>query len=204
MGKSARKARTQLNPGRAGDAPLDAPSIPIAPFGQLKSHWRPSAGLSFWISFLLLHVLLFLPVVLMDREDGTLLPSIHFASLSLEQIWVSIAVWRREPDLLRFNSEIVLFVALWALVRPLRHVAVRILFRSHLSLRFLSITFMRAPLSPFSASNLFSIPSCAWQPKDSASFCKNARVTTAFVAGILVLIGGGAALVAPNSALRIA
>ena len=113
-----------MHRGGASGARSIAPSAQLEPFGApLKTRWRPSPGLSFWISFFVLHFLLFLPVVLMDREDGALIPSFHFASLSLEQIWVSIVVWRRKPDLLRFNSEIVLFVALWALVRPLRHPA---------------------------------------------------------------------------------
>ena len=172
MGNSAHTERTQLHPGGARGARSIAPLAQIAPFGAtLKILRRPSPALSFWISFFVLHFLLFLPVVLMDREDGDILPSFHFAGLSLEQIWVNFVVWRRKPDLLRFNSEIVLSSPFglssgrcgmsWSASSSLSPI-----------FSYSSITSMRAPLSPFSASNLSSMPSCAWQLKDSASSFK--------------------------------
>ena len=196
MGKSARTVKTQLHHGRASEARFDTPSVQTAPCGaQLKPRWQPSPGLCFWVSFFLLHVFLFLPVVLMDREDGALLPSFHFAGLPPGQIWVSIAVWRREPDLLRFNSEIVLFVALWAVIRPLRHVAVRILFVVTYLLVFFYYLYEGASLTFFSVEPVF-YTQLRMATEGFSFFLQNARVTTAFVAGILVLIGGGAALVA--------
>lgn len=196
MGKSARALKTQLHPGGAEEARSATPSAQDSQYGgRLKSLWRPSPEVSFWISFLALHVLLFLPVVLMDREDGAILPSFRFAGLSLEQIWTHFAVRRREPDLLRFNSEIVLFVTLWAAIRPLRYVAVRIFFVITYLLVFFYYLYEGASLTFFSVEPVF-YAQLRMATEGFSFFLQNARVTTAFVAGTLVLIAGGAALVA--------
>ncbi len=187
MGKSERAAKSQLQPGRArSKSPSGA---------RLESLWRPSSDLSFWISFSVLHALLFLPVVLMDREDGALLPTVHFAGHSLDQIWMQIAVWRREPDLLRFNSEVVLVAALWALLRPLRRVAVRKLFVVTYLLVFFYYLYEAASFTFFSVEPVF-YSQLRMATEGFSFFLQNARVTTAFVAGIVLLIAGGAALVA--------
>ena len=196
MGKSAQTLKTHLHPGGAvATRSEDSSALKDPNETRLNSLLRPSAGLSFWISFFLLHILLFLPVVLMDREDGALLPSFHFAGLSLEQIWMHFAVWRRKPDLLRFNSEIVLFVALWAVIRPLRHVAVRILFVATYLLVFFYYLYEGASLTFFSVEPVF-YTQLRMATEGFSFFLQNARVTTAFIAGILLLIAGGAVLVA--------
>lgn len=196
MGNSARELKTQLHPGGAGEARSGAPSAQEAPSGAgLKSLRRPTSGVSFWISFFILQILLFLPVVLMDREDGALLPSVHLFGATPEQIWMHFTFWRREPDLLRFNSEIVLLVALYAVIRPLRHVALRALFVVSYLLVFFYYLYEGASLTFFSVEPVF-YTQLRMATEGFSFFLQNARVTTAFVAGTLVVIAGGAALVA--------
>lgn len=142
-----------------------------------------------------MHLLLFIPVVLMDREDGTLLPVVQVAGRSLDQIWMQLAVWRREPDLLRFNSEIVLFVALWALFRPLRHVWVRRLFVFAYLFLFFYYLYEGASLTFFSVEPVF-YTQFRMATEGFSFFLQNARVTAAFVVGTVLLIAGGAAVVA--------
>lgn len=196
MGKSERAVKFQP-PGRE----TEASRAPSASGGSLPSTigvglpWRLSSGLSFWISFLVLHLLLFIPVVLMDREDGTLLPVIQVAGRSLDQIWLQLAVWRREPDLLRFNSEIVLFVALWAFFRPLRHVWVRRLFIFVYLFLFFYYLYEGASLTFFSVEPVF-YTQFRMATEGFSFFLQNARVTAAFVVGTVLLIVGGAAVVA--------
>ncbi len=142
-----------------------------------------------------MHLLLFIPVVLMDREDGTLLPVVQVAGRSLDQIWMQLAVWRREPDLLRFNSEIVLFVALWALFRPLRRVWVRRLFVFAYLFLFFYYLYEGASLTFFSVEPVF-YTQFRMATEGFSFFLQNARVTAAFVVGTVLLIVGGAAVVA--------
>jgi len=196
MGKSERTVETRLQSGGAGEARSHTPAkLFIASLARLNSPWRPTSEVSFWVSFFILNVLLFLPVVLMDREDGSLLPSFHFAGLSLDEIWIQIAVWRRGPDLLRFNSETVLFVVLWAVIRPLRHFAVRIVFVVTYLLTFFYYLYEGASLTFFSVEPVF-YTQLRMATEGFSFFLQNARVTTAFVAGTVLLIAAGAALVA--------
>ncbi|MXX27643.1 MAG: hypothetical protein F4Z82_19635, partial [Caldilineaceae bacterium SB0668_bin_21] len=156
MGKSERTVETRLQSGGAEEARSHTPAeLFIASLARLNSPWRPTSDFSFWVSFFILNVLLFLPVVLMDREDGSLLPSFHFAGLSLEEIWIQIAIWRRGPDLLRFNSETVLFVVFWAVIQPLRHFAVRIVFVVTYLLIFFYYLYEGASLTFFSVEPVF-------------------------------------------------
>ncbi len=196
MGKSGRAVKAQLHPSREEGARSTSPTaMAFRSIAHLTPRWRPSSELSFWISFFVLHVLLFLPVVLMDREGGALLPTFHFAGLSPDQIWMQLAVWRREPDLLRFNSEVVLFVALWAVVRPLRHIAVRIVFVVAYLLVFFYYLYEGASLTFFSVEPVF-YSQLRMATEGFSFFLQNARVTTAFVTGTVLLIAAGAALVA--------
>ncbi|MDE0339646.1 MAG: hypothetical protein OXI80_18375 [Caldilineaceae bacterium] len=195
MDKLKRAVKTQLPENRAvaarapsrsgGDNRLDSGEATL---------WRLPSDLGFWASFLALHALLFLPVVLMDREDGSLLPVVQVAGRSLEQIWVQLTVWRREPDLLRFNSEIVVFVALWTLFRPLRHLVVRRLFVFAYLFLFFYYLYEGASLTFFSVEPVF-YTQLRMATEGFSFFLQNARVTAAFVAGTALLIVGGAVLV---------
>ncbi len=196
MGKFERAVAIQSPEG--GAEASRAPSTSGGIFRSIRgalSPWRFSSDLSFWFSFFVLHALLFLPVVLMDREDGALFPTVQIAGRSLDQIWMQLAVWRREPDLLRFNSEIVVFVALWAVFRPLRHVWVRRLFVFAYLFLFFYYLYEGASLTFFSVEPVF-YTQLRMATQGFSFFLQNARVTAAFVVGTVLLIVGGAALVA--------
>ena len=156
---------------------------------------RLHVDVAFWTTFFLLNSLLYLPVVLMDREDGSILPSFHFAGLTLDQVWRQIFVWRREPDLLRFNSEIVLFVALWTVWPWLRKSWIRFAFVLVYVLFFLYYLYEGVTFTFFSLEPVF-YTQMRMATEGFSFFLENARVTTAFVAGTVLLIIGGAALVA--------
>ncbi len=156
---------------------------------------KVSPDLSFWTAFIVLNALLFFPVVLIDREDGSILPTIHFAGRSLEQIWRQMVVWRRTPDLLRFNSELILFISLWTLCPPLRTTSVRrgfivtyLFFFSYYLYEGVSLTF-------FSVEPVF-YSQLRMATEGFSFFLQNARVTFGFVAAIVLLIVAGAAVVA--------
>ena len=195
MDKLERAIRTQSpeNEAIAARAPSTSGKDNCSNAGA-ASLWRLPSDISFWFSFLVLHALLFLPVVLMDREDGTLLPVVQVAGRSLEQIWMQLAVWRREPDLLRFNFEIVIFVALWALFRPLRHVWIRRLFVFAYLFLFFYYLYEGASLTFFSVEPVF-YTQLRMATEGFSFFLQNARVTAAFVAGTALLIVGGAVVV---------
>ena len=156
---------------------------------------RTHVDLAFWATFLTLHALLYLPVVLMDREDGSVLPTFQLAGIPLDQVWNQIFVWRREPDLLRFNSEIVLFVALWTFWPRLRKRGIRFAFVLAYVLFFLYYLYEGATFTFFSLEPVF-YTQLRMATEGFSFFLENARVTTAFVAGTVLLIIGGAALVA--------
>ena len=196
MGKFQRAVKIQSPERGAAASRAHSTSAGISrPNNGAELSWRLSSGFSFWISFFVLHALLFLPVVLMDREDGALLPAVQFAGRSLDQIWVQLAVWRREPDLLRFNSEIVLFVALWALLRPLRHLWLRRLFVFAYLFLFFYYLYEGASLTFFSVEPVF-YTQLRMATQGFSFFLQNARVTAAFVVGTVLLIVGGAVVVA--------
>ena len=161
---------------------------------------RLQVDVGFWTTFFLLNSLLYLPVVLMDREDGSILPTFQFAGLSLDQVWRQIFVWRREPDLLRFNSEIVLFVALWTVWPWLRKSWTRFAFVLVYVLLFLYYLYEGVTFTFFSLEPVF-YTQMRMATEGFSFFLENARVTTAFVAGTVLLIIGGAALVAPAGAV---
>ncbi|MYC95439.1 MAG: hypothetical protein F4X14_10740 [Caldilineaceae bacterium SB0661_bin_32] len=196
MGKFERAVTVQSPEGGAetSRAPSTSRGISRSNRGAV-SPWRFSSDLSFWFSFFVLHALLFLPVVLMDREDGALLPVLQVAGRSLDQIWMQLAVWRREPDLLRFNSEIVVFIALWAVFRPLRHLWVRRLFVFAYLFLFFYYLYEGASLTFFSVEPVF-YTQLRMATEGFSFFLQNARVTAAFVVGTVLLIVCGAALVA--------
>ena len=164
---------------------------------RLAEGWRrrvPS-GLTFWFSFLLLHVFLFLPVILMDQEDGSILPAVRIAGQTPYWVWVEITSWRRGPDLLRFNSEIVLFVALWAVFKPMRRTSIRLVFVALYLLFFVYYQYEGSSVTFFNVEPVF-YGQLRMATEGLSFFLQNARVTSAFVAGILLLIAGGAVAVA--------
>lgn len=172
-------------------------SFTTAPLSLLAIGWcrRVPTSLNFWLSFLLLHVLLFLPVVLMDREDGSILPTVNFAGQAPLQVWGQLFIWRRGPDLFRFSSEIILLVALWATVGPLRRTAFRIAFVAFYLLLFLYYIYEGSSLTFFSVEPVF-YGQLRMATEGVSFFLQNAGMTTAFVVGTMLLISGGAFVVA--------
>ena len=191
-----RADKTQNAAGSGGNARINSLSRRSRlPSSGLGSPRHSHVDLGFWAAFIVLHSLLFLPVVLMDREDGTVLPTIHLASQSLDQVWRQLFVWRREPDLLRFNSEIVLFVALWTIWPSLRKRWIRYSFVLVYVLFFLYYLYEGVTFTFFSVEPVF-YTQLRMATEGFSFFLENARVGTAFVAGTVLLIVGGAALVA--------
>ena len=162
---------------------------------ELGSRLSFNLDFRFWVAFFFLHSLFFLPVVLMDREDGAVLPTVQLAGRSLDEVWRQLFVWRREPDLLRFNSEIVLFVALWTIWPWLRKRGIRYAFVLVYVLFFLYYLYEGVTFTFFSVEPVF-YTQLRMATEGFSFFLENARVGTAFVAGTVLLIVGGAALVA--------
>ncbi len=131
----------------------------------------------------------------MDREDGSILPAISIAGQSPSQVWIQLSTWRRGPDLLRFNSEIILLVALWAVVKPIRRATIRIAFVAFYILFFFYYIYEGSSVTFFSVEPVF-YGQLRMATEGLSFFLQNARVTSAFVAGILLLIAGGAVAVA--------
>ena len=191
-----RADKTQNAAGSGGNARINSLSrrsrLPSPGLGSPK---RYHGDFGFWAAFIVLHSLLFLPVVLMDREDGAFLPTIHLAGQSLDQVWRQLFVWRREPDLLRFNSEIILFAAVWTFWLSLRKSVIRYAFVFLYVLIFLYYLYEGVTFTFFSVEPVF-YAQLRMATEGFSFFLENARVTTAFVAGTLLLIVGGAVLVA--------
>ena len=160
-----------------------------------RPHWQLHPDLSFWASFIVLHGLLFLPIILMDREAGAVLPSLNIAGQSFDQFWRQLVLWRGAPDLLRFNSEIVLFVGLWAILSPLRKAKVRFGFVAAYLFFFAYYLYEGASLTFFSVEPVF-YSQFRMATEGFGFFLQNARITFAFVAAIVLLIIVGAAVVA--------
>ena len=196
MGIIERADKTQNAAGSAGNAGINSLSRRSRlPSSGLGSPRRSHVDLGFWAAFIVLHSLLFLPVVLMDREDGAVLPTILLAGQSLDQVWRQLFVWRREPDLLRFNSEIILFAAVWTFWLSLRRSGIRYAFVFIYVLIFLYYLYEGVTFTFFSVEPVF-YAQLRMATEGFSFFLENARVTTAFVAGTLLLIVGGAVLVA--------
>ena len=191
-----RADKTQNAAGSGGNARINSlfrrRRLPSSGLGSPR---RSHVDLGFWAAFIVLHSLLFLPVVLMDREDGAVLPTVHLDGSSLDELWRQLFVWRREPDLLRFNSEIVLFVALWTIWPSLRMRWIRYSFVLVYVLFFLYYLYEGVTFTFFSVEPVF-YTQLRMATEGFSFFLENARVGTAFVAGTVLLIVGGAALVA--------
>ena len=199
-----RADKTQNAAGSGGNARINSlfrrRRLPSSGLGSPR---RSHVDLGFWAAFIVLHSLLFLPVVLMDREDGTVLPTVHLDGSSLDEFWRQLFVWRREPDLLRFNSEIVLFVALWTIWPSLRKRWIRYSFVLVYVLFFLYYLYEGVTFTFFSVEPVF-YTQLRMATEGFSFFLENARVGTAFVAGTVLLIVGGAALVARVGSLCVA
>jgi hypothetical protein len=111
------------NPGYLEQAPLMSKRF-RARF-SLSEH----PNLVFWVCFLTLNCLLFLPLYLLNRETTTFLPlSSVLASDPTESI-KQLVLQRENLDPFRLNAEILLLVALWVHVRWMRRPHNRRLFR---------------------------------------------------------------------------
>ena len=166
---------------------------PFRPVMKLGIRLHPD--LRFWAVFVLLHALLFLPVVLMDREEGALLPAIQLAGLSADQVLRQLFLWRSRPDLLHFNSEILLAVALWALFPFLRRPVLRAGFVAAYLVIFAYYLYEGAALTFFNLEPVF-YSQFRMATEGFSFFLQNAGGTAAFLAGIALLIAAGAFVVA--------
>jgi phosphoglycerol transferase MdoB-like AlkP superfamily enzyme len=81
---------------------------------------REHPNLTFWASFAVLNLLLFLPLALLDQDEFVLLPPLtifaHGPLLSLSQLFI----WRESVDPLRISVELAVLAALWVNVRRLQ------------------------------------------------------------------------------------
>jgi len=167
-----------------------------------KQHLRPHPEFAYWAVFFVLHALIFLPVVVMDREEGSVLPAIIFSGRSFDQIWRQIFVWRSAPDLLRFNSELVLVASLWGMFPRLRRTGVRFGFIAGYLVVFGYYLYEGASVTFFNLEPVF-YSQFRMATEGVAFFLQNARLTVAFVAGIVGLFAAGAMVVARLSRLAL-
>ncbi len=101
----------------------DGVLIPTLPPTALRAYYRwltIHPNLVYLSAFLLLNWLLFLPMYLLNRDEGL---TITWQALwtqapviTIRQLWL----WRDTVDPWRLNTELTVFVALWVLIRPLR------------------------------------------------------------------------------------
>ena len=181
-------------PGAARRSPLFRAIC--RPFGAVTvPRLRPPLDLAFWAAFILLHALLVLPVVLMNRENGAVLPTLQLAGRSFDQVWRHLLLWRSAPDLLRFNSEIVLFIGLWTMLPALRRAGVRRGFVAAYLFFFAYYLYEGASLTFFSVEPVF-YSQFRMATEGFSFFLQNARVTVSFVAATVLLIVAGAIVVA--------
>lgn len=85
-------------------------------------HWPGLAiadhpNLAFWLSFLLLNGLLFLPLYLFNRETSRFLPVQGVAGQPVAALARQFLLWRNNLDIFRLSLELTLLAALWVNVR---------------------------------------------------------------------------------------
>jgi phosphoglycerol transferase MdoB-like AlkP superfamily enzyme len=84
---------------------------------------RPA--LCFWLAFVILNGLLFLPLYLLNQESASFWPG---PALFADGLWLGVnrlLIWRENLDPLRLSLELTLVVALWSNNRSLQRPAVR-------------------------------------------------------------------------------
>ncbi len=88
--------------------------------------WRAkNQELCFWLSFLLLNALLFLPFYLLDLESSTFLPQLSLQPDHPVRVLAELFVRRENADIFRLSAELLVLVSLWANARRLRGPALR-------------------------------------------------------------------------------
>lgn len=78
------------------------------------------AGWCFWLCFALLNLLLFLPLALLDADTPAWMPPASIFADGLRPALTQLLIRRSSLDPLRISVELVLAVALWVNLRPLR------------------------------------------------------------------------------------
>ncbi len=86
-------------------------------------------NLAFWISYLTLNCLLFLPLYLLNQDSTTFLPLSTVAASDPVEVGERLLLWRNNLDIFRLNAEILLLVTLWVYLPWLRRSPVGRLFR---------------------------------------------------------------------------
>ena len=130
----------------------------------------------------------------MDREEGALLPAIQLQGSSIERVWRQLFLWRGRPDVLNFNSEIVLAIALWTVLPRLRRPGLRAGFVAAYLVVFAYYLYEGASVTFFNLEPVF-YSQFRMATEGFSFFLQNARVTVAFVAGTVLLIAAGAVAV---------
>ena len=181
--------RTDIADKETASSAARAGSAPLGRVGKLGLRIHPD--FRFWAVLVLLNALLFVrPVVLMDREEGALLPAIQLQGSSMERVWRQLFLWRGRPDVLRFNSEIVLAIALWTVLPRLRRPGLRAGFVAAYLVVFAYYLYEGASVTFFNLEPVF-YSQFRMATEGFSFFLQNARVTVAFVAGTVLLIAAG-------------
>lgn len=161
--------------------------------GHLSAFPARHPDFTFWLGLLALNGLLFLPIVLINRESGTFLPQIVLNDRSPEQIFRQALVWRRSADLLRFNSELLLLAGLWVALPPLRRPGVRRGIFGFYLLAFAYYLYEGVSLTFFSVEPVF-YSQFRMSTVGFSFFLQNARVSIGLGLGIVLLLAGGIAI----------
>jgi hypothetical protein len=90
--------------------------------------WQRHPNLAFWLCFVVLNLLLFLPLYLLNQDETTLFPDLAVFSRGTNAGLTSLFLWRYNLDPLRLSLELTLLAALWVVVRRLQRSLVRFLF----------------------------------------------------------------------------
>ncbi len=93
---------------------------------QLMNRIHPD--FRFWLAFLGLNALLFLPLYLLNAESSSFLPLLPAAGGNAGDAVAQLLLWRPNYDLFRINLEIAIFAVVWVNVAWIRHPAFRALF----------------------------------------------------------------------------
>ncbi len=103
------------------------------------SYSNKHPNLVFWILYLTLNCLLFLPFYLLNRDSTTFLPFSTFSAKEPAETIQQLLLWRNNLDIFRLNAEILLLATLWVYLPWLRRLPLRRFYRWFFGLVYVTV-----------------------------------------------------------------
>ena len=79
-------------------------------------HFPHLPNLRFWVVFVALNGLLFLPLYALNLQDNTFLPPALDGSIDTSSALIPLFTWRNNLDIFRLHAELILLVSAWVLL----------------------------------------------------------------------------------------